>query len=531
MKIRGLRTDSRIVSLCWAIGVVCLCAAYWVPGERNQYEYRVPVETGDGWRTASLVDMGMDTDPFVRLMNRLDATENHLIHSILVVIGGTLVFEEYFDGTDLNLFDEDMMVGCTLCFEEKHFTRDELHFTASVTKSVTAQVFGVAIDRGYISGTDATMVSFFPEYPHLVTPQKDQITVHHILSMTSGLPFDERTFPISDSRNDAFQLFVTDDPLAFMLGRDVAHPPGSTYQYNSGTTVLLGEIIRRAAGQSLPSFAEEHLFAPLGITSYQWADCLEAPDVSFASGGLYLRPRDMAKIGQLMLQDGVWNGHRVLSSDWVQRSVTKATDVTDGSGIDGYGYQWKLRRYRGLDAYYASGWGEQFVVVIPEEKLVYVQTSGRYGGERIPVLHDAVIEGYVIPAIRDRAAVQDASVQAVVDVWPGLLDAGDVDGIMDMLADDPVLVHPRLPGIAGRDSIRAFVEQVFRQQYAVGSSIQVERIQTSGNWAHAVARFETTWNPRSGASPFRESARYVWVLRRDARGEWKVKSFSFYPIM
>ncbi|UCC81951.1 MAG: serine hydrolase [Gemmatimonadota bacterium] len=472
----------------------------------------------------------MDTDPFVRLMNRLHATENHLIHSVLVVKDGTLVFEEYFDGADLNLFDEDMMTGCTLCFEEKHFTRDELHFTASVTKSITSQVFGIAVDRGYISGSDAKMVSFFPDYAHLRTPEKDQITVHQMLSMTTGLPFDERTYPISDSRNDAFQLFLSKDPLAFMLGRDVAQAPGRSYQYNSGTTVLLGEIIRRATEQSLPSFAEEHLFAPLGITTYQWADCFGAPNVSFASGGLYLRPRDMAKVGQLMLQGGVWNGHRLLSSDWVQRSVTMATAVTDGSGIDGYGYQWKLRRYSGLDAFYASGWGEQFLVVIPEENLVYVQTSGRYNGERIPVWHDAIIEGYVLPAIRDRVAAQDASVRAVVDAWPGLLDGGDVDGIMDILAADPVLIHPRLPGFVGRDSIRAFVEQVFRQQAAVGSSIQVETIQTAGNWAHVVARFETTWNPRNGASPFRESARYLWVLRRDASGVWKVKSFSFYPI-
>lgn len=531
MKISKVRPDTYVLRLLWTVGVVFVCAAYLSPGGGLQYEYEVPAETGDGWQTASLAEKGMDTDPFVRLMNRLHATDGHFIHSILVVKDGALVFEEYFDGADLNLFDENMMVSCTLCMEEKHFTRDELHYTASVTKSVTSQVFGIAVDRGYISSTDTTMFSFFPDYAHLRTPEKEQVTVHQMLSMTTGLPFDERSYPINDSRNDAFQLFVTDDPVAFMLSRDVVHAPGTTYQYNSGTTVLLGEIIRRATGQSLPSFAEEHLFVPLGITSYRWADCFAAPNVSFASGGLYLRPRDMAKIGQLMLEDGVWNGRRVLPSDWVRRSVTKAATVTDGSGADGYGYQWKLRRYNGLDAFYASGWGEQFVVVIPEENLVYVQTSGRYGGERIPLWHDAIIEGYVLRAIRDRAAAQDAPIRAVVDAWPGLLDAGDVDGIMAMFVEDAVFAHPRLPGIVGRDSLRAFVEQVFRQQSAVGSTIQVERIEMSGNWAHVVARFDTMWSPRNGASPFRESARYLWVLKRDSSGAWKVKSFSFYPIV
>ncbi len=344
----------------------------------------------------------MDIEPFVRLMSRLHATDNHLIHSILVARDGALVFEVYFDGSDLNLFDENMLTSCTLCMEEKHFTRDELHYAASVTKSVTSVAVGIAMDRGYISGTDAPMVSFFPDYAHLRAPAKDRITVHHMLSMTSGLPFDETTYPVADPRNDAFQLFVTGDPVAFVLGEDVAHTPGTTYEYSSGTTVLLGEILRRSTGQRVPAFAEEHLFTPLGITSYRWAACLGAPDVTFASGGLYLRPRDMAKIGQLMLQDGVWSGRRVLSSRWVQRSVTMAIALMSRGRAYGYGYQWRLGRYGGFAAFYAAGWGGQYIVVLPELNIVFVQTGGRYAGESVPLSHDAIIEHYVLPAVRRR---------------------------------------------------------------------------------------------------------------------------------
>ena len=127
-------------------------------------------------------------------------------------------------------------------------------------------------------------------------------------------------------------------------------------------------------------------------------------------------------------------------------------------------------------------------------------------------------------------AAQESQIQAVADAWPRLLDGGDVDGLLSLFTDDLVFAHPRYPAVVGKDSMRAFATQIFRQQSSGGSSIQVERIQTSGNWAHVVASFETTWTPTNGANPFRESARYLWVLRRDATGAWRVKSFSFYPI-
>ncbi len=125
---------------------------------------------------------------------------------------------------------------------------------------------------------------------------------------------------------------------------------------------------------------------------------------------------------------------------------------------------------------------------------------------------------------------QESQIRAVVDAWPTLLDDGDVDRLMDLFVADLVFAHPRYPCIVGKDSMRAFAEQVFQQQYSAGSTIRVEKIQVSGDWAHVAARFETTWTPRNGGSPFKESARYLWVLRHDAIGAWRVKSFAFYPI-
>lgn len=386
------------VILLFAFGVISTLGAVHKPLHAQRTDYAVPVETNDGWRTASLSAKGMDTEPFLRLLKWLHDADDHKIHSILVVKDGALVFEVYCDGSDFNLFDENLLTECTLCLEDIAFTRDELHFAASVTKSVTSILVGIAVDRGHVSDTDAPMFSFFPDYAHLRSPSKDSITVHHMLSMTTGLPFDESTYPITDSRNDAFQLFVAEDPVEFALADEVVHPPGTTFLYNSATTVLLGEIIRRTTGQSVASFAEDHLFAPLGITSYRWAGSMRAPEVTFASGGLYLRPRDMAKIGQLMLQEGVWNGRRVVSSDWVQRSVSMAIPLFNRSGAYAYGYQWRLGRIGGFTAFYAAGWGGQYIVVLPELDIVFVQTGGWY--EHNPIRYDTIIEQYVLPAVR-----------------------------------------------------------------------------------------------------------------------------------
>ena len=108
----------------------------------------------------------------------------------------------------------------------------------------------------------------------------------------------------------------------------------------------------------------------------------------------------MAKLGQLMLQDGVWKGQKIVSSGWVRNSVSKAIPVLSGSDAHGYGYQWKLGRHGGYESYYASGWGSQFIIVLPDLNLVYVQTGERYFGQRQPVSYDTILEAYVLPAIR-----------------------------------------------------------------------------------------------------------------------------------
>lgn len=340
------------------------------------YEYAVPPQTSDGWLTASLADVGMDEAPLAALMSDLRSRSNHSIHSVLVVRQGRLVLEEYFSGQELDLFAED-----PLHRPDVAFGRNVLHSQASASKSVTSALVGIAINRGLIPGTDSKLFSLFPDYQALNDAQKDAIALTHLLTMTAGWPWYDDDIDAADS--DETLMFFHEDPVRFVLERSLAHAPGTYMDYHSGSTVLLGEIVRRASGMDLHAFAEQYLFGPLGITGTRWAHCRNAPSVAFAGGGLYMRPRDMAKIGQLYLQDGVWNGTAVVPADWVGRSVQAAVAlqdrITDHFMFTGYGLQWWVGRWDGgVDAYLAAGWGGQFIIVVPSRELVVVVTAGYF---------------------------------------------------------------------------------------------------------------------------------------------------------
>jgi CubicO group peptidase (beta-lactamase class C family) len=202
--------------------------------------------------------------------------------------------------------------------------------------------------------------------------------------------------PYSNSRNDLVQLFLVSDPVEYILSKPLVAEPGSAWYYNGGNTNLLGEVIRQATGQRLDAFAAQNLFAPLGITNYEW-DFIN-PDFIHASGNLQLRPRDLAKFGSLYLHGGVWNGQRIVSQEWVDASVHHHATPRGGGG---YGYQWWLRTYDAgatdVDAFHAAGWGGQRIVVLPEMDMVVVFTGGNYVDDD-PA--DEIITRYILPAVQ-----------------------------------------------------------------------------------------------------------------------------------
>jgi CubicO group peptidase (beta-lactamase class C family) len=363
------------------------------------YDYRVPEEIGDGWQTASLATVGMDTGRMVEMMNDLEDHPDHWVHSVVVVKDGRLVFEEYFRGEDVDLSD----LGSGLAYGSLDFDRNTLHSVASDSKSVTSILLGIAIEEGLIQGPDETLFSYFPDYEHLSDATKSQITLGHMLAMASGLPWSE-AYPYDDPRNDLASMVFSDDPIEHALDRSTVAAPGTRFIYDSGTANLLGEVIRRASGMTVAKFAERRLFAPLGIDSYEWYGFPSDPGMTVASSTLYLRPRDMAKIGQMYLDGGVWNGTRVVSEQWVSQSTQEAMGmVASESPIPSldpaYGLLWWLGTFSTGDTqtYFAAGWGGQFIFVLPDPEMVVVFTAGGFEGRDYDPLLQAV-NHYILPA-------------------------------------------------------------------------------------------------------------------------------------
>ncbi len=370
-------------------------------GDQSIYVYQIPALTGDGWETDSLQNVGMNPVPITNLMVELLTRDDHFYHSLLIIKDGKLVLEEYFDGYDLDI------LGYELNQEFKEFDRDTLHFQASVTKSVTSILVGIAMDNGFLPGVHTSVLSLYPEYVDLIDGQRELITIHHMLAMCSGLDWDESTFAYDDPQSHTYQLLVSDDPVRFVLTLPIIEAPETSFHYNSGTTNVLGDLVRKTSGLILTEFAQQYLFEPLGINEYEWLRCQIATDVTFASGGLYLRPRDMAKLGQLYLQEGLWNSEQIVSTSWIQASTTESialpSSMVEPYHSYGYGYQWWLERYNSgaLDAYSARGWGSQYIVVLPAVDLVVVFTGGAYDISLLDLqmLYYDIIQDYILPSL------------------------------------------------------------------------------------------------------------------------------------
>jgi CubicO group peptidase (beta-lactamase class C family) len=359
-------------------------------------DYEKPPQTNDGWETAHLPQVGMDAGPLLDLLDLISSTEDHMIHSLLLVKDRKLVFEEYWPGSDLD--------PRTLGPVNRDFDRNTLHFVASVSKSITSGLVGIAIDRGHVGSVEDSVFSFFPEYTALMREDNAGITLEHLLSFSSGYDWNEQVYGFDDPRDSHYQMFTTPDPIGFLLGRPVVSDPGSEFHYNSGDTNILGEIVRKTStSQTLVEFADRNLFQPLGIERYDWVRFPLADNVTFASGGVSLRPRDMAKLGVLYLNGGVWTGERIVSTEWVGASTVLTTPlVGDFRTLYGYGYNWWLGRSQYGDrrvAYFrAAGWGGQYVYVFPELELIIVFTAGGFYETR-PLNVNDIIEYYIFQAI------------------------------------------------------------------------------------------------------------------------------------
>jgi CubicO group peptidase (beta-lactamase class C family) len=288
------------------------------------------------------------------------------VHAVLVARGGKLAFERYFSGPDeIN----------NRAVRNVDFGADTLHDMKSVSKSVASLALGIAIDRGLIRSVDEPIFSFFPELSDLRTPEKDGLKLVNVLTMSMGLKWVEAT-PDRNYDNDEVRMQMARDPCRYVLGLPATAPPGQEFFYNTGALTLLSAIVRKATGRPLDEFARETLFEPLGITSFEWSRVRGDSD---AGGGLRLRPRDMAKIGQLVRAGGRWNDRQIVSKAWIDASMTPRLKAT---GNYFYGYLWWLDRslLNGREVPWAAalGRGGQSIRIVPELDLVVAVTAGYY---------------------------------------------------------------------------------------------------------------------------------------------------------
>ncbi|MCW8812269.1 MAG: beta-lactamase family protein [Chlorobium sp.] len=362
------------------------------PGSVNKVTYPIPEQINDGWETASLPSVGLNENKLLEMLGYLQNHPDHKIHSIIIVKNNKLVFEEYYEGQKFNLARYTGEMG---------FDRNDTHNLCSATKSFVSALIGIAMDKGFIQSVDQKISEFFPEYSDLFlnNPSKQTITLKHLLTMSSGIQWDDETYSYLDPRNDLYQLFNSSDPIRYILSKDIIETPGTVFAYRNCNTNLLGEIIRKATGQRLDAFSENYLFSKLGITEYEWQ--MLPNNVVFCSGDLRLRPRDMAKFGQLFFNGGVWNQEQIISANWVNESVQTRFFMPGNRWEDGYGYQWwTIIFHSGLHyygSYFAQGWGGQCIFVFPENNMIVVLTGGNYFTDS-PML--TLLNNYILPALK-----------------------------------------------------------------------------------------------------------------------------------
>jgi len=306
------------------------------------------------------------------------------LHGILVHRAGRLVIEEYF----------------------YEYDRDRVHQMRSASKSVVSTLVGIAIDRGVLSGDGELVLKRLPYEAYAnADPRKGRLTLRDLLTMRSGLACNDwdGSSPGNESR-----VYQSQDWVKFVLDLPMVEPPGTHGQYCSGNVAVAGRMVERATGTTLPSFAQQQLFTPLGIDAarVRWNYTLSASNAAtFAQ--LYLRPRDMLKLGVLFQQRGRWQGRQIVSREWVERSTARWSVVGDQD----YGYFWWHQwadvalpgGNRRVDMVVATGNGGQKIYLVPSLDLVVVMTGGNYNAQSPAMaimakeLLPAVLNGYTAP--------------------------------------------------------------------------------------------------------------------------------------
>ena len=355
-----------------------------------------------GWPSSTPAAEGLDASVLDRLDAEITSGKHGYVDGLLVIRHGRVVYEKSYRHDYAKLFESapDRVPGPYNYYDPAWYPYEhgsDLHTMQSVSKSVTSALIGIAIRRGEIPGVDAKALPYFSAYHLAADPRRERMSLKDLLTMTSGIRWDETTVDYTDPANSCARMEASKDWVQFVLDQPMAADPGTTFVYSSGVTELFAEVLRKATGKQADVYAAEHLFGPLGITRFYWKKTPTGhPDME---GGLYLTPRDLAKIGYLYLNEGVWEGKRILPEGWVACSTRRQSDPTGEDASMKYGYQWWVLPGT-PSAFAAIGYGGQLLVVVPSRELIAVFTGWNIYDK--PALTAEFARDRVLAAVRNR---------------------------------------------------------------------------------------------------------------------------------
>jgi CubicO group peptidase (beta-lactamase class C family) len=352
-----------------------------------------------GWPKGAPADVGLDAKKLAEFDADLAAGKYALVDSFQVFRCGKEVFERKYAHDYSKIYATEAktkgplnarLTGPYNYFDpdwHPYFHGTDLHSMQSVSKTVTSVIYGIAMTRGdFKAGLNTPVLKYFDAAKvKNVDERKRRMTLKDVLTMTTGLAWNEEDVPYDDPRSDSSLMEATDDWVQYTIDKPMAAVPGTVFNYSSGATQLLAYIFQKETGQDIEAYGEAHLFAPLGIKHHWKRTYLGVVDTE---GGLYLDGADMAKIGYLFLHGGTWDGRRIVSKEWVTESVMPYVDATPPFK---YGFKWWLypRAQAGQYIWMARGFGGQRLMVFPQEELIVTFTGWE-------IVHDAAPTGDLV---------------------------------------------------------------------------------------------------------------------------------------
>jgi CubicO group peptidase (beta-lactamase class C family) len=348
-----------------------------------------PADSHDGWEVAAPEAQELDPAALCAIGPRFEAWHEANAHAVLVARHRVLVYEHYFSGED-----EAVTRGP---LGRVAYDADKLHDLRSITKSVTSLLVGIALDRGWIKDIDTPVFSFFPEYADLRTPEKDRITLRHLLTMSAGFAWIDPSMPHGDAADTEGPMMAAPDPYRYFLGMPLAEKPGEVGNYNSGETGLLAAVLHKGSGKRLDALAQEVLFDSLGIREAEWGRYAMA--TRLADGACECARATSPRSASWCSTNGRWQGKLIVPEAWIAQSTSPQIDTGRGAL---YGYLWWLGRLlverREVDGIGGVRLGGQRLFIVPDRDVVVVVTAGFYHSPLEDQVGFTVLNRYVLPA-------------------------------------------------------------------------------------------------------------------------------------